>query len=213
MKFLPLVLLAFLAIFFTGCSYHYKTTHATIVELPGDGRWGYLGYECYDLTRLQLDERRVGLDYGVGVWSVYGKPAVEMGMQCNDTVLEVNGRKVNAGAELYRVTRSISPGGSVSMLVLREGKEILLQGRTTSSPVQHTNSFELTVGAPEKFHWADIMPLWFWPGYFRIGPKFASLFEYDGGDHAWEGAGVRYLFFFGRSTRVDVDGVGDLAEH
>ncbi len=208
---LSAVALAFLA---TGCAhiYDYNNCNIRMDDERGDGRWGYLGYECYDLTPQQLDSRREGLDHGVGVWSAHGKAAAEMDLRPGDVILEVNGENACNSAQVYRITRAISPGGSVSLLVLRDGGEVLLMGRTRPSPVQRENSFEVEFGIPEKFHWLDLVPIWVEPGYFRIGPKFASLFEYDGGEHPWEGAGYRYLFFYSRRTRVDVDGIHKVPE-
>jgi len=214
MKTTVLLFAVVLALLATGCTnlYKYSSCNVRIDDGAGDGRWGYLGYECYDLTSQQLDSRREGLDHGVGVWSAHGKAAVEMDLKPGDVILEANGEEVYNSAQVYRITRAISPGGSASLLVLRDGGEVLLMGRTISSPVQRENSFDVALGMPEKFHWLDLIPIWAEPGYFRIGPKFASLFEYDGGEHPWEGAGYRYLFFYSRRTRVDVDGINKVPE-
>jgi serine protease Do len=61
---------------------------------------------------------------GVIVSEIYdGEPAAKAGIQVYDVITEVNGKKIQDGRQLIGTVSSINPGTSVSVKVLRSGKE------------------------------------------------------------------------------------------
>jgi serine protease Do len=61
---------------------------------------------------------------GVLVSEVFeGEPAAKAGIRAFDIITEVNGRKIRDGRQLISTVSSINPGTSVSVKIIREGKE------------------------------------------------------------------------------------------
>jgi len=56
-----------------------------------------------------------------------GRPAAKAGLQASDVILECNGTKVGAVADLLRLYRSAAPGNKVKLGVVREQSEITIE--------------------------------------------------------------------------------------
>lgn len=62
---------------------------------------------------------------GVGIMSIYDEsPAYNAGLLPTDTLIEVNGIKVSSGNEIQNILSNFSPGDSISILFIHEGKEV-----------------------------------------------------------------------------------------
>jgi membrane-associated protease RseP (regulator of RpoE activity) len=85
---------------------------------------GYLGIMLQDLTpsmakALQLDDRPGVLINEV----IEGGPAQKAGLLDGDVILQLNGKAVSDYAALTESLRTLAPGRTTSVLVLRDGKQ------------------------------------------------------------------------------------------
>lgn len=103
---------------------------ALLPQLAGKGKveWGWLGVGIdevseEDITRLGLRESR-----GVLIRQVMpGQPAEAGGVKTMDVVLAVDGSRVNAPRDLQRIISTTPVGKTVTLTVIRGGKEAELQ--------------------------------------------------------------------------------------
>jgi len=116
-------------------------------ELKEKGRVvrGYLG------VRVEPIEYGVGSQYGLEndngalVNEVMpGSPADEVGLLAYDVILEVSGQAVDNANELVRAVSRMKPGDEVSLVVVRDKKELRLTAELVEQP---TNADEEPAGA------------------------------------------------------------------
>lgn len=95
-------------------------------NLPNQGAW---------ITSWTRDER--------GNWSrrkesavVPGSAAQTAGLKEDDVILEFNGEKITPQNYLAKIIEKYAPGDKISLKVLREGKEIILQATLGEMPSQ-----------------------------------------------------------------------------
>ncbi len=62
---------------------------------------------------------------GVGVMGIYDEsPAYNAGLLPTDTIIELNGIKVNSGNDIQNILSNFNPGDTISILFIHEGKEV-----------------------------------------------------------------------------------------
>lgn len=88
---------------------------------------GYLGVMLQDLTPSMAKALQMGDRAGVLVNDVVDdSPAMKAGLHDGDVILEVNGRKVSDSAALTGAVRQLQPGETARLLVMREGKQKII---------------------------------------------------------------------------------------
>ena len=104
-----------------------------VYEIQHNGRVsrGWLGVGIQNVTpdialALNLDDEN---PHGALVSSVEtGSPAEDAGIAVGDIVLEFNDKRIDGVRELSTIVKKTDPGSDVSILVLRNGERITLQG-------------------------------------------------------------------------------------
>lgn len=92
-------------------------------DFDGRGRQGRLGARVQDLT-AQLAEF-FGVERGVLVTEVEeNTPAARAGLEAGDVVTAVQGTAVGTVADLRQRLAEVEPGGDVTIIVMRERKEV-----------------------------------------------------------------------------------------
>jgi len=81
----------------------------------------------------QAESNTFGATYAVGK-VLPNSTAENLGLKENDIILEVNGKTVNTPLKISQVVGKFIAGESAEALVLREGKEVFLQGRIMAPP-------------------------------------------------------------------------------
>lgn len=88
---------------------------------------GWLGIEIGEVSADQAKEFKLPEVAGVLVSEVVPSgPAAKAGLQPNDVVLQYDGTKVEGTVQFRRLVRETPPGRTVSMTVMRDGRETKL---------------------------------------------------------------------------------------
>jgi serine protease Do len=93
-------------------------------ELREKGRVerGWLGVSVQDLPLAESGRKRLP---GVTIAGVdRAGPAARAGMRAGDVVSAVNGQSVETSRDLIRTVAAVAPGGTVSLTIRRQGREI-----------------------------------------------------------------------------------------
>ena len=86
-----------------------------------------IGISVIDASTVAL-ARQYGLDTpGLYVYEATGKEAIKAGFQQKDVIVAVNGEEVTSQADLTNLINKYSPGDTVTITVLREGKTLELE--------------------------------------------------------------------------------------
>lgn len=79
-------------------------------------------------------------DNGVEIASLAsGGPAASMGLQAGDVIKQINGVNISVTADLRRVLRSLSGGDEIRVVVDRNGKDVLVEGKLGSRGARGRN--------------------------------------------------------------------------
>lgn len=90
----------------------------------GQVRRGLLGVQITDLNPLLAEAMGLGTTDGVLVSRVIeGRAAAKGGVEEEDVVLEIDGKKVRDSTELKSIIGRTAPGTKIELLLLRNGKE------------------------------------------------------------------------------------------
>jgi serine protease Do len=96
---------------------------------------GWLGVGLLELS--ETDVSLLGLKDGKGamVNVIYeGSPGFKAGLQCEDVIVRVDGRKVTDIPSLKAAVADVAPGGTAEMTIIRDGRERALQVRVDRQP-------------------------------------------------------------------------------
>lgn len=114
-----------------------------LAQVKNTGRisYPYLGVRYILITEVLAKERNLGVDYGVlidggGSESAImpNSPAAKTGLREGDVILEFNGIKINKDRALADMIHSQIIGSAVSLKVLRNGSELLVQATLAERP-------------------------------------------------------------------------------
>ena len=78
-----------------------------------------LGLSVTELTAQQRNE--AGVEHGVIVRSVEDGPAADAGIRPGDLIISINRKEIDSVAEFARVAKSIKPGSTAAVLIMRRG--------------------------------------------------------------------------------------------
>ena len=93
----------------------------------GEVNRGWLGVGIDPITDVLAEKNNVKLGDGVIVNSVFeGDPAHLAGLKVGDIILKIGGVKVDSPNSLIRIIGTISPGQTINLDILREGKRNLI---------------------------------------------------------------------------------------
>ncbi|MBQ7802429.1 trypsin-like peptidase domain-containing protein [Candidatus Saccharibacteria bacterium] len=93
----------------------------------GEAKRAYAGVQYTNLDATTAIENNLASTYGAFVSNVIkGSPADTAGLKKNDIILGVDGIKIGANASLGTLLGERSVGDTVSLVVLRDGKELSL---------------------------------------------------------------------------------------
>jgi len=91
----------------------------------GQVRRGWLGVGIEPVSQDVAERAGVKRAEGVYVNTVFeGEPAARAGLQVGDIILKIGGAPVNSPSGMIRVVGAISPGQTVAVQIVRNGKEI-----------------------------------------------------------------------------------------
>ena len=86
---------------------------------------GYLGVDFENLTSQQRAKLQIAPKEGVAIAAVdHDAPAGEAGLRSNDVIVEMNGKKAEHAEDLREALHKMSPGQTVTLQVLREGRPL-----------------------------------------------------------------------------------------
>lgn len=92
---------------------------------PDDAFLGVSMVAVEDLLDGTLDEYGVTVDEGVFVTEVVaGSAASAAGIEVGDVIVEVDGQPVRSSSDVANIIRSLGPGDTVTMRVIRNGEEL-----------------------------------------------------------------------------------------
>ncbi len=103
------------------------------VKTSGKISYPFLGIRYAIITPALKDEKKLSVDYGALITKgtnanepaiVSGSPADKAGLKENDIVLEADGQKIDKDHALATIIQNHKVGDSVTLKVLRDGKEI-----------------------------------------------------------------------------------------
>jgi len=116
---------------------------AVISEVVSKGKFSvpYLGVRYSIVTPDIAKEKNLPVDYGALLLASSEGPAVEKnspaaaaGLKEGDIILEVNGKRIDSDNQLVYVIRKYNVGDTVTLKVMRDGKEISLNVRLGARP-------------------------------------------------------------------------------
>lgn len=103
------------------------------IKSTGEIVYPFLGVRYVIVTESVQKENNLSVAYGAWIVSGEGEPAVvagsaaeKAGLKENDIILEFNKEKITAENSLAKIIMKYNPGDTVSLKVLREGKELNL---------------------------------------------------------------------------------------
>ncbi|MFQ5674192.1 MAG: trypsin-like peptidase domain-containing protein [Nitrospinales bacterium] len=103
-----------------------KKTVAQLIK-AGEVQRGWLGVGIEPVTSGIADEFHVKEGEGVYVNDVFeGDPGFQAGLRVGDIILKVGGSAVDSSKSIIRIIGSISPGQSVNLDIIREGKRQII---------------------------------------------------------------------------------------
>src|SRR6266851_482318 len=109
------------------------------ILVDGDGT-GWLGVETHEVTTDKAKELKLPAERGVVLGKIVpDSPAAKAGLKENDVVTEINGQRVEGGAQFRRMIHEIPAGRSVQLTVWRDGS---------------TQNVSATLGKSEERHHA-----------------------------------------------------------
>jgi len=103
-----------------------KLAYGIIDQLKNEGEVtrGWLGVGIQNLTKEMADYYHLDSQEGVLISQVYeGDPADKAGIQAQDIIIAVNGKKIKDTRQLSRVIAETSVGKEISVDILRNGRK------------------------------------------------------------------------------------------
>jgi hypothetical protein len=101
---------------------------APLAQAGDDEEKGYLGVMLQELTPSMSKALQMGDKSGVMINEVVDdSPAAKAGLEDGDVILEFNGQTVSDNDDLVKAVRGTSPGETVPVVVLRNGKNQTIQ--------------------------------------------------------------------------------------
>jgi serine protease Do len=102
-------------------------------------RWGWLGIRIRDLTEPEMEEitTRLGLREGYGVLVaevIKGSPAETSALRAGDLIVAIDDRPIVETRALQRLVGASPAGGSLRLVVLRDGRRTALTVRVGEMP-------------------------------------------------------------------------------
>src|SRR5712691_7419602 len=89
----------------------------------GDDGSSWLGVETLEVTADKAKELKLSAERGVVLGKIVpDSPAAKAGLKENDVVTEINGQRVEGGAQFRRMIHEIPAGRSIQLAVWREGR-------------------------------------------------------------------------------------------
>jgi S1-C subfamily serine protease len=104
------------------------------VKTKGKIEAPFLGIRYLTINSELAKEKKLSVDYGALIDSdgknpaiVSGSPAERAGLKKGDIILEINGQKITEDNTLGAVISRLSPGDTIDLKILRDGKEFNLK--------------------------------------------------------------------------------------
>jgi len=119
-----------------GFSIPINVAKRTIESVVTHGRivYPFLGVRYFIVDQKVMEENNLPVDYGAWVVGERGEPAVfpgsaaeKAGMKEWDIILEFDGKRISRDNHLARVIVEYDPGDEISLLIMRDGKEMLVE--------------------------------------------------------------------------------------
>ncbi len=163
------------------------------MQIFGDARTAWLGVKLEDVSADDVKELKLPGAYGAKISEVEpNSPASKAGLQANDVIVEFDGERVRSVAELRRLIRETPAGRTVSVRVVRDGKD---QSVRATLEERRGEGFGITMPPPSDYRVEPVPPLRMPDLYFFGGPRLGvsvssltpQLAEYFG---VKEGKGV-----------------------
>ncbi|MGB2079225.1 MAG: outer membrane-stress sensor serine endopeptidase DegS [Vibrio sp.] len=115
--------------------YHLAST--IMRKIIADGRVirGYIGIEGQDMNPVAA--RLLGINYVSGLIvlkTASGGPADQAGIEQQDVITEINGKKVTGSNRIAEIITNLRPGKSVPIKVIRKGEEMTIQVNVAEAP-------------------------------------------------------------------------------
>ncbi len=125
---------------------------------------GWLGVGIQEMTPSMSKDYELGNRTGLLITSIVEKsPADDAGLREDDIILTFNGKSVELSEEFSRTVRKTERGTTVSLLIMREGKE---------------KEIEVTIGKRRRrrsFAWSDDNNFQFFMGRPQLGVQVHDL--------------------------------------
>src|SRR3989338_3108156 len=102
----------------------------------------FLGVRYVLVDEKVKEEHDLAVDYGALVlkgddgepFVIKDSPAAKAGIQEKDVILEINGEKISKQVSLASLTQTYSPGDRVTLKILRDSKEIMVEAVLAERP-------------------------------------------------------------------------------
>jgi serine protease Do len=112
------------------------------VKTYGKIQYAYLGVRYTVINDSVKEEKKLSVDYGALISQgsngeaaiMSGSPAEKMGLKEGDIILEFNGTKITENNTLSSLINSYHAGDKITLKILREGKESIVQGTLEARP-------------------------------------------------------------------------------
>ncbi len=107
----------------------------TEIMETGKVRRAFVGVSLMDKVELKLYKPEVKLDKGIYVYDVVsGGPAAKAGIREGDAILEFGGRTINDVGTFVALLAEKSPGETVTVKVIRDGKQLSFDVKLIEAP-------------------------------------------------------------------------------
>lgn len=101
--------------------------YGAMTDFHHDGN-AYLGVDFENLTSQQRAALHLPAKEGVAIAAVdHDAPAGEAGLRSNDVIVQMNGKKAEHAEDLREALHKMSPGQTVKLEVLREGRPLQIK--------------------------------------------------------------------------------------
>jgi len=117
---------------------------------PARGGQGYLGVDVRDVTEDQLAALKLKEARGAEIVLVdHDAPAGKAGLREHDVILRMNGQAIDGEEQIRRMLRESPPGTPLTLLVSRDGQQIIVTTQTANREEVERQAWEQHLTVPE----------------------------------------------------------------